>query len=157
MKKVMGKIMIILILAGAAAAVFFAVRAVKAKNHAPIVSYSTYYGGDMNGSHHNIEIKKVDDERAYLMTSDASWHFMDSVICEYYVPVSVLKDVENVFDECGMYAYGDLPENPVFALDAGTSSYSFAYEDGDYVSFSENDSSRFVRKKCKGCYFGIHV
>lgn len=136
-KKIMRIIIIVLIILAVAVAAVPVYRHMKAKKHAPLISYSDSYGGDMNGSHHVKTIKKIDDEKALVTTSDADWYDQDPITAEYYVPLSVITEIEKIYDTYGMYTYDNLPDNPIQVLDGGTSSYSFVYEDQESVSFSD--------------------
>lgn len=121
-----------------------------ASRHERMVAYRYSRGGGMAGGHKERKIFKVDDEKALVIYSSAEWHYEDPEIAEYYVPLSVLKDMEKVFDKYKMYRCDNLPKSNFFALDADTSSYGFEFEGRKSVSFS---STEMVPKKA---YDGIH-
>lgn len=139
MKKYMKIIIIVLIIAAMAVGIVSVLRDSKDKQHAPLVSYSESYGGDMTGGHRIVKIRKLDGENAMLFTSEADWHSQPSRITETYVPASVLTEIEQVFDRYKMYGFDHLPEVKEHALDAGSSHYFFAYEDGGSVSFNSEE------------------
>lgn len=139
MKKYMKIILIVLILAAMAIGILSVVRGSKAKDHAPLVCYSWSYGGGMSGGHSSLKIRKLDGEKALITTSEAEWHNLPAVITETYVPATVLTEIEEVFDRYKIYGYDDLPEQKVHALDAGSTYYTFRYEDGNSVSFDSEE------------------
>lgn len=120
-----------------------------ASRHERMVAYRYSCGGGMTGGHKERKIFKVDDEKALVIYSSAEWHYEDPEIAEYYVPLSVLKSMEEVFDKYKMHRYNNLPKSKFFALDADTSSYCLEFEGGKSVSFS---STEMVPKKA---YDGI--
>lgn len=104
----------------------------------PLTEYYYTYGGDMNGSYSMEKVQKVDGEKAIVVTSHTNWHYEDEAVSEYYVPLSVLSEIQEAYNSCRMYTFEKLPQSDVFALDAGTAGYSFRHEDSTYVHFSDN-------------------
>ncbi len=138
-RKMIKTVLLIAAIAAVLCAGFFTVRDLIRKHHAPLTVYQYSYGGDMNGSSRKTRIQKLDDETAMVTFSQADWHFQDPQVSEYIVSASVLPQIEEIFDKTGMYRYNDLPMSRFFALDAGTDSYYFRYEDYESVSFSGNN------------------
>ena len=137
MKKGIKILLIVLLVAAVIAAGVMIVMNLIAKNHAPLVSYGWGYGGDMSGSSSSLKIAKQGD-KALVISSKKDWYAQDPQVEEYLVPLSTLERVEELFDKYKMYKYDKLPENPVHALDAGSTSYRVSYEDDAYMYFSDN-------------------
>lgn len=116
----------------------FVVWDIHARRHGRLVSYSYGYGGDMNGSHRSVRIKKLDGLTAFMTCSKAEWHYQDPAVEEYHIPISVLSDIEKVYDEYSMYRFERLPMSKFFACDAGTGSWCFEFDDGKSSRFSDN-------------------
>lgn len=147
MKKIIRAVLLLLVIAGL---VFAGVRIVMNRNgkkHAPLVSYEWSYGGDMAGSSSGLKIAAQGD-RALVVRSRQDWYGQDPQVEEYLVPLSVLERVGQLFDEYGMYRFDRLPENRVYALDAGTASYRAGYADGASLRFS--DTQRIPEKGFAG-------
>ena len=108
-----------------------------AKEHAPLVAYSYSYSGDMEGSSTFLKIEKSEEGKALVTSSHSAWHNTDPEVSEYLVPDSVLKEIEKIYDKQKMYNYPALGRSDFIALDAGTGSYCFAFEDGSEIMFSD--------------------
>lgn len=119
------------------------------KRKAPVVEFSRSFGGDMEGGHSHLSIKKLDEEKALVISSSGN-NFTPTTVEEYYVPLSVLDSIGEVYDKYKIQKFQSLPENPVFAYDAGTTSYSFSLEDGTKIYF--NDRKMITQKG----YDGLH-
>lgn len=113
-----------------------------------LVNYSYNYGGDMLGSHRSAVISKKDENTALLSYSKAESHSVDPTVREYYVPVSVLDEILEIYDSYKMKRYSKLKTSPIFAYDQGSSSYSFTFEDGSHTSF--NSGLIIPRKGAEG-------
>lgn len=109
-----------------------------------LVKYQTSFGGDMIGSFSQLSIEKLDDETAIIRSCKAEWYSQDPTVGEYIVPISVLEEVNEVFRDSNLKRCKKLPDSKVFALDAGSTSYSFNFEDKDTISF---DTNKIVPKK----------
>lgn len=107
------------------------------KEHARLTAYSFSSGGGMQGGNMFVGIKQADGG-AVITFSSAEWHHEDSTVEEYLVPLSVVEDIERVYDEKKMYRYPSLPKSKFLALDAGSSYYSFTFEDNSNTAFSSN-------------------
>lgn len=129
MKKILIPVVIVVAVAALVAAVVIVTGNMKTRKHDPLTAYSDTYGGDMNGCSHDVYVKLQDDGMVSVLYYDKDWYGQDPEISEYIVPASLLAEIEEVFDRCGMYAYNNLLDNPVQILDGGTSSYRFSCGD----------------------------
>lgn len=102
-----------------------------------LVSYAYNFGGDMQGGHHSIIVKSLDENRAVVSISDAEWHNESPTDKEYHVSPAVLDSIRDIYDSCKMKHYPKRPKNPVFALDAGTRSYRFEFSNGNLIYFDD--------------------
>lgn len=128
---------ILIILAIVITALFFIFRELNAKKHGALNSYTWSFGGDMVGSYRYRRIEKVDEERAMVHCLQAAQHNQDPETAEYYVPISVLQEVERLYDQYKIYRFPFLPESHVKVLDAGSDSYSFSFASGRDADFSD--------------------
>lgn len=110
----------------------------KAKIHGKLLSYSYSYGGDMIGSYRSKSVKRIGDGKAFVSSADSRRHYLDSTISEYYISDITLDKIEEIADKYKLYTYNDLPKSKLFAYDAGTSSYSFNFENLS-LGFSSSD------------------
>lgn len=136
-EKIIKTILILLVLVIIASAIFLLYNKKSKKQYIPLISYSYGYSGNMNGSRTHLSVLKTDNEKALITSSHADWHFQELKVKEYYVPISVLRDIEKIYYEYDMFKFQNLPEGKDVILDAGSGSYNFKFEDKKTVSFKD--------------------
>lgn len=119
------------------------IKDVAGKKHGPLISYSSFYGGGMAGDSRSLQVQKADKEHALISYSHADSHNLDNTVEEYLVPISLLAQLEDVYDSNRLYLLPDMPEKKVFALDAGSDSYTFVFDGTGSVHFSDNQQIPF--------------
>lgn len=103
----------------------------------PLQSIYFSRGGDMQGSHHVLSVRGIDDKAALVCYEDAKWHNVVIQVQEYLVPQKVLEDIKTIFNANNLAKCAKAPQSKMFALDAATKSYSFEFEK-KRISFSSN-------------------
>lgn len=107
---------------------FFLFRELSARHHGRLTEYSYSYGGDMRGSYRALCIRKMDGGWALITASEKEWHYQDLNTTEYRVPVSVLEEMEALYDARRLYRFPFYPENKMVILDAGVGSYDISFD-----------------------------
>ena len=110
------------------------------------VRYS--YGGDMLGSYSSITLSGDEGDTATLTFESKSFHAARMETTTYEVPMEELEKVKEMMLEYNQYAGSKRPRSKIYAMDAGTSTLSFYFNEGG--SFSLNDNLNLTKKQNEG-------
>lgn len=94
----------------------------------PLKSVSFYRGGDMQGSTRDMSVEALDNDSAIVCYENAAWHHEAINVKEYIVPISVLEDIKNIFNNNKLVRCENAPKSKYMVLDGATSSYYFHFE-----------------------------
>lgn len=98
--------------------------------------YSYSVGGGMEGGGSRITVKAYDETRAVVSRESQEWHGAKPVVDEYLVDISILDDIEAVFDKYDMKKWHQKTFTDMFVSDGESYSYSFRFEGRNSVYFS---------------------
>lgn len=98
--------------------------------------YSYSVGGGMEGGGSRITVKVYDETRAVVSRESQEWHGAKPEVDEYLVDISILDDIEAVFDKYNMKKWHKKTFTDMFVSDGESYSYSFRFEGRNSVYFS---------------------
>ena len=146
-KKLITALVIVLCVAVAAGGITMVLNKNKYKN-STLGSVRYSYGGDMTGSYNAISLSGDEGDTALLIFEGKEHHAARMVTTTYEVPMEELEKVKAMMLEYDQYAGSKRPRSKIYALDAGTSTLSFYFNEGG--SFSLNDNLNLTKKQNEG-------
>lgn len=120
----------------------------KKYENAQLLSCRSSYGGDMNGSYRSIELRKISDTEAELIVEEQEAVWTRKETRKYPVNIAELDHVKQMVLEKHLPAAEKRPMSEFFAYDAGSSSFSCWFENGESFSISSNQELK--KKETEG-------
>jgi len=146
-KKLIKIVLIILILALVGGGIYMFRLGNKYKNSTlDSVRYS--FGGDMMGSYQAVSLSRDGDGPAILVTEGKEHHAARMVTTTYEVPADELDKIKELMLQYDQYAGSKRRRSPIQAMDAGSGSLSFYFDDGS--SFTLNSEQELNSKQSEG-------
>lgn len=154
MKKVLKIILIVLLALVLLAAIAFGVlyllrdrfildgpgmvnHAVPDVSEAALTRYSYSSGGGMSGGYDLLDAVLTEDGRIRVTEDRVEYYSAPAVVQEYWADAQAFADMHTVFVQNDIASWIFLPDSEYFAYDAPTADFSFDFDNGMGVSFSD--------------------